>query len=148
MKISNRNQLVLLTSLRNLLEKCGSHQALVEQIHGRSITLGLLRHQHLACKLLTSYSKLNKPLVGQKQFDEMSTPDIVSWTSLRNCYLTLNSPHKALSLFSLFVISTSFKPDAHSIVAALRLSRNLVIYMWVKQCMPWRINICLDLKPL
>ncbi|KAI5679736.1 hypothetical protein M9H77_00963 [Catharanthus roseus] len=113
------NQLPLLTSFRNLLEKYGKHQALVEQIHGQSTTLGLLCYQHLACKLLNTYSKLNKPFEGQKVFNEISKPDIVSWTSLFNLYLNAQKPTKVLSLFCQFLITRSFRPDPHCIVAAL-----------------------------
>lgn len=116
---SQRNQLALLTRLRNLLDKCGNHQEFVEQIHAHSITLGLFHQQRLACKLLNLYAKLNKPIEGQKVFDEMSKPDIVSWTSLLNLYLNTQQPNNALSLFLRFVNSSSLKPDPHIFVAAI-----------------------------
>lgn len=105
--------------LQILLDKCGRCESLVKQILSHSMVLGLLSYQHLACKLLNVYAKLNKPIEGRHMFDEIPNPDIISWTSLLNLYLANQQPEKSLSLFSEFIVTSSLKPDPHSMVAAV-----------------------------
>ncbi|KAL3536960.1 hypothetical protein ACH5RR_000326 [Cinchona calisaya] len=116
----------LITSLKNLLGKCAGHGNLIKQIHARSTILGFFtqtpKHQHFACKLLNLYAKLGKPFYAHKVFDQIPHPDIVSWTSLLNLYLKNQQPTKSLFLFSHLLTSSSLKPDAHSILAALSAS--------------------------
>ncbi|OIT29240.1 PREDICTED: pentatricopeptide repeat-containing protein At2g22410, mitochondrial-like [Nicotiana attenuata] len=109
------------TTLKRLFDKCVSHENLIKQIHAQSITCGLFAqsHQSFACKLLNVYAKLNKPFDAHKVFDQIPQTDIVSWTCLLSLHLQLQQPTKAFSLFTRLVVSTSLKPDSHSIVAAL-----------------------------
>ncbi|KAA8542897.1 hypothetical protein F0562_024068 [Nyssa sinensis] len=104
-------------SFRFLLDKCESVEKL-EQIHAHAITIGLFTHQNFACKLLDTYSKLGKPLQAHNVFNQILSPDVVSWTCLISLYLRIGRPRKAFSLFSHFVL-TALKPDGFSIVAAL-----------------------------
>ncbi|CDO97691.1 unnamed protein product [Coffea canephora] len=121
--MTHGNRKLLITGLKNLLDKCEGHENLIKQIHAHWTTLGFFaqtpKHQHFACKLLNVYAKLNKPLEAHRVFALIPDPDIVSWTSLFNLYLKTQQPTEALSLFSHLLVSTSLRPDAHSVLAAL-----------------------------
>ncbi|WMV21156.1 hypothetical protein MTR67_014541 [Solanum verrucosum] len=120
--IQNSEHLVVkATTLTRLLDKCISHENLIKQIHAQSITCGIFTqfHQSFACKLLNIYAKLNKPFAAYKVFDQIPQPDIVSWSCLLSLHLQLQQPTKAFYLFTRLLVSTSLKPDSHSIVAAL-----------------------------
>ncbi|KAK4350692.1 hypothetical protein RND71_030005 [Anisodus tanguticus] len=120
--IQNSKKLVVTaTTLKRLLNKCISHENLIKQIHAQSITCDVFTqsHQSFACKLLNIYAKLNKPFHAHKVFDQILQPDIVSWTCLLSLHLQLQQHTKAFCLFTHLLVSTSLKPDSHSIVAAL-----------------------------
>ncbi|CAI9103695.1 OLC1v1002226C1 [Oldenlandia corymbosa var. corymbosa] len=122
--IKNNSKRLIQASLKNLLDRCETYENLIKQIHAHSIIFGFFTQngnsdQFFACKLLNVYVKLNKPAVAQKVFDQISVPDIVSWTSLINLYLKTQQPSKALSVFSQCLSSSSLRPDAHCVLAAL-----------------------------
>ncbi|XP_071705696.1 pentatricopeptide repeat-containing protein At2g29760, chloroplastic-like [Rutidosis leptorrhynchoides] len=121
-----------LSSLKSLLDKCNRNENLIAQIHAHATTLGVIPvHQHFTCKLLNIYAKkLINPIKAHKTFNQIQTPDIVSWTCLMSIYLQTQHPHKALTLFSKMIVSTRLKPDGHCIVAAISacgLAKNLVV---------------------
>ncbi|KAK9115515.1 hypothetical protein Sjap_014462 [Stephania japonica] len=101
----------------SLLKKCGSLEQL-KQIHAQSFTLGLHHLQHLACKILNSYTKFNQPFQALNVFNQITNPDIITWTSLISLYLHIDTPSKALSVFS-DSIKLGLKPDSFSVVGAL-----------------------------
>ncbi|RVW74512.1 Pentatricopeptide repeat-containing protein, chloroplastic [Vitis vinifera] len=102
-----------------LLQKCGSLEKL-KQIHGKAVTLGLLcsKRQHLACKLLNTYTQLGSPVDAQKVFNHIQNPDIVSWTCLISLYLHTSQPCKAFSIFS-HLFHSGLKPDSFCVVGAV-----------------------------
>ncbi|XP_059647225.1 pentatricopeptide repeat-containing protein At2g29760, chloroplastic-like [Cornus florida] len=90
----------------------------VKQIQAHAITTGLCNHQHFACKLINTYSKMDKPLEAQSVFNQIQNPDVVSWTCLISLYIRIERPSKAFSLFSDLIL-TGLRPDEFSIVAGL-----------------------------
>lgn len=102
-----------------LLQKCGSLEKL-KQIHGKAVTLGLLcsKRQHLACKLLNTYTQLGSPVDAQKVFNHIQNPDIVSWTCLISLYLHTSQPCKAFSIFS-HLFHSGLRPDSFCVVGAV-----------------------------
>ncbi|CAA0820996.1 Pentatricopeptide repeat-containing protein [Striga hermonthica] len=104
--------------IKNLLEKCGSHLNLLNQILAHSLRIGDFQHNS-ACMLLNAYAKLNKPVEARRLFDLFPGPDVGLWNSLQHLYLNSKQPTKALIVFSKLISSDFAKPDSHSIVAAL-----------------------------
>lgn len=104
-------------NLHLLLQNCISLEKL-QLVHGLAIKFGLLKLQHLACKILNSYTKLNEPLEAQKVFCQIGNPDIVSRTSLLSLYLQIDNPNRAFSVFVDIIVS-GLRPDSFSIVGAV-----------------------------
>ncbi|KAL6524631.1 hypothetical protein OROHE_016302 [Orobanche hederae] len=142
-------------NFKNLLEKCGSHYNLLNQILAHTITIGIFQHKS-ACRLLNAYSKLKKPVEAQRVFDLMPNPDVGLWNSLQILYLNNRQPTKALLVFSELILSDTTKPDSHSIVAALSScarsndSRNGraihgMAYKYLQELMPNVHNALIDM---
>ncbi|OVA05532.1 Pentatricopeptide repeat [Macleaya cordata] len=100
-----------------LLQRCRNIEQL-KQTHAQAITQGFHHLQHLACKILNSYTKFNKPIEAYNVFNQIQNPDIISWTSLISLYLYIDRPFEALSVFSKLTF-LGLKPDSFSVVGAL-----------------------------
>ncbi|KAJ4973520.1 hypothetical protein NE237_006694 [Protea cynaroides] len=100
-----------------LFRKCGDLEQL-KQIHAQVMTQGLHHLQHLTCKILNYYTKFNKSVEARKVFNQIQSPDIISWTCLISLYLQVDQPCKAFSVFSELIYSVQ-RPDSFSIVGAI-----------------------------
>ncbi|KAF4404293.1 hypothetical protein G4B88_014749 [Cannabis sativa] len=69
-------------------------------LHSNFLRFGLLTHTFTANHLLNCYVRFRRIDYARNLFDEMSEPNVVSWTSLISGYVNVGRPEIALSMFA------------------------------------------------
>ncbi|KAM6588490.1 hypothetical protein CsatA_011095 [Cannabis sativa] len=69
-------------------------------LHSNFLRFGLLTHTFTANHLLNCYVRFRRIDYARNLFDEMSEPNVVSWTSLISGYVNVGRPEIALFMFA------------------------------------------------
>ncbi|KAL6655590.1 hypothetical protein ACP70R_006416 [Stipagrostis hirtigluma subsp. patula] len=89
-----------------------------KQLHGHATKVGLLSDLSVSSSLVKLYSKSGNMDDSRKVFDEISVPDLVTWTAIIDGYAQHGSGQDALAMFDL-MIRCGVKPDAVVLVSVL-----------------------------
>ncbi|CAN8275045.1 unnamed protein product [Cochlearia groenlandica] len=73
--------------------------SLTKSLHTLTLKLGFINNTLTVNRLINSYVKLKETYDARKVFDEMSEPNVVSWTSVISGYNDTCRPKTALSTF-------------------------------------------------
>ncbi|CAN6224432.1 unnamed protein product [Urochloa humidicola] len=87
-------------------------------LHGYAAKVGLLSDLSVSSSLVKLYSKSGNLDDSRKVFDEISAPDLVTWTSIIDGYAQHGSSQDALVMFDL-MIRCGVKPDPVVLVSVL-----------------------------
>lgn len=93
-------------------------------LHGHAIKAGILSDLSVSSSLVKLYSKSGNLNDSRKVFDEITSPDLVTWTAIIDGYAQHGSGRDALEMFDL-MITLGVKPDTVVLVSVLSAcSRN------------------------
>lgn len=103
-----------------VLSGCAKGFGFVEgvQVHGWIVKLGLAEDVFIQNSLIHFYSECGEVDKGRKVFDEMSSRNVVSWTSLICGYSRANRMKEAVSLF-FEMVEAGIKPNSVTMVCAI-----------------------------
>ncbi|KAL6846576.1 hypothetical protein ACP4OV_024024 [Aristida adscensionis] len=87
-------------------------------LHGHAAKVGLLSDLSVSSSLVKFYSKSGNLDDSRKVFDEISVPDLVTWTAIIDGYAQHGSGQDALAMFDL-MIRCGVKPDSVVLVSVL-----------------------------
>jgi pentatricopeptide repeat protein len=87
-------------------------------LHGHAAKVGMLSDLSVGSSLVKLYSKSGNLDDSRKVFDEISAPDLVTWTSIIDGYAQHGSSQDALVMFDL-MIRCGVKPDHVVLVSVL-----------------------------
>ncbi|EXB74809.1 hypothetical protein L484_023553 [Morus notabilis] len=117
--------------IRNL-QNCNNF-IVASSLHSHILKSGSLSHTFTANHLLNCYVRLRKIDLARNLFDEMSEPNVVSWTAVIAGYIDLGQPRTALRMFgempecsvppNEFTFSTAIK--ACSVLSNLRTGKEI-----------------------
>ncbi|XP_047307397.1 putative pentatricopeptide repeat-containing protein At1g69350, mitochondrial [Impatiens glandulifera] len=85
----------------SVLRACAGISDLImgQRIHGKIIKRVFESNSVVETSLLSMYGEIGCLSAARKVFDEMSTRDVVSWTSLISSYVQNDKPEEGLSIF-------------------------------------------------
>ncbi|GJN34019.1 hypothetical protein PR202_gb22650 [Eleusine coracana subsp. coracana] len=87
-------------------------------LHGYATKIGILYDLSVSSSLVKLYSKSGNLDDSRKVFDEISAPDVVTWTAIIDGYAQHGSGHDALAMFDL-MMKRGVKPDTVILVSVL-----------------------------
>ncbi|XP_078440517.1 putative pentatricopeptide repeat-containing protein At3g49142 [Wolffia australiana] len=94
--------------------------------HARGLRRGLLPHQNqpLACRVLAGYSASGRLTDAVRVFDQIPSPDLISWTCLMNLHLRHGHPGPAAAAYRR-IADSGLRPDGFAAVAAVSAAAGL-----------------------
>ncbi|KAJ8900491.1 hypothetical protein K2173_025268 [Erythroxylum novogranatense] len=110
-------------SFVSLLKACSAtgDQALGESFHGYVIKAGYTSNAYLASALIDLYCKLGKIEEGEALFNEISTKDLICWSSMITGYGSNGFAYEALETFSK-MLDCGIKPNDIAFLSVLSAS--------------------------
>ncbi|KAJ0987420.1 hypothetical protein J5N97_005776 [Dioscorea zingiberensis] len=104
----------------SVLRVCGnlSKQSLGRQLHAHVIRAGITHYLSVSSALLTMYSKCGSIDDSRKVFDEIESPDLITWTAMMDGYAQHGRGLEALEIFGMMK-ENGVKPDSVTIVGVL-----------------------------
>lgn len=95
-----------------------SKQSLGRQLHARVIRAGITHCLSVSSALVTMYSKCGSIDDSRKVFDEIESPDLITWTAMMDGYAQHGRGLEALEIFSMMK-EHGVKPDSVAMVGVL-----------------------------
>ncbi|XP_047339891.1 putative pentatricopeptide repeat-containing protein At3g49142 [Impatiens glandulifera] len=107
-------------TISTVLPACGDLSAILhgKEIHSYADRKFLLPNLSVENALIDMYAKCGSLQDARKVFNEMSTRDVVSWTSMITAYGTSGNGHDAVSLFS-EMLASGLIPDSIAFVSVI-----------------------------
>ncbi|KAL3818781.1 hypothetical protein ACJIZ3_004686 [Penstemon smallii] len=102
------------------------------EIHARTMKMGIDVTSYVANSLSTMYNKCGKLAYGLRLFENMSTPDVVSWTSIITSYVQTGQEQQGVDSF-LRMRECGICPNEYTYAAVISGIANIARLDWGQQ---------------
>ncbi|XP_057786738.1 putative pentatricopeptide repeat-containing protein At3g47840 [Salvia miltiorrhiza] len=116
------------------LKACADLQLLKhgKEIHARTIKNGVDTTSYVVNSLASMYNKCGNLAYGLHLFENMSKPDVVSWTSVINTYVQTGSDHQGIQAF-VRMRECGVCPNEYTYAAVISGVANVARIVWGRQ---------------